>query len=92
MLIPETEWDPGKAQKNFLKHGVTFQEAVSALEDECAVTVEDDHPGERRFLTIGLGELGRILVVVFTYRGDKVRLISARKASLTECCFYEREK
>lgn len=60
------EWDPAKAQANLDKHGIDFADAVTALEDETAITVEDDYPDEERFITIGIDALGRILVVVYT--------------------------
>jgi uncharacterized DUF497 family protein len=64
---------------------------VTALEDEYAITIEDDQPGERRFITIGLDENGRILLVVYTYRGVVIRIISARKATSAGREAYERE-
>jgi uncharacterized DUF497 family protein len=88
-MYPTLEWDPQKERDNLRKHGVSFIEAVTALEDGLAVTVEDDHPGERRFISIGLGETGRVLVVVYTYRGERVRIISARKATSLERKAYE---
>lgn len=78
----EFEWDPAKARENFRVHGVNFAVARDVLEDENAITIEDfDAEGEQRFRTLGLDGLGRLLVVVYTYRGDKIRLISAWKAS-----------
>lgn len=83
-MASDLEWDPEKEQKNFQKHKVSFSEAVTALEDETAMTIEDDHPDERRFVTLGLSESGRLLVVVYTFRGESIRIISARKASISE--------
>ena len=83
------EWDVRKARSNFEKHGIAFSDAVSALEDEFAFTIEDDHPDERRFITLGMDALGRLLVVVFTYRGDAIRMISARRATAGERTEYE---
>lgn len=80
----EYEWDPRKAASNLRKHGVAFAEAVIALEDEMALTCEDDHPSEKRYITIGADDVGRILVVVHTYRGEKIRIISARIATPRE--------
>lgn len=78
------EWDAEKARANRLKHGVSFADAVATLEDEQALTVEDDFPGERRFITLGRDPFGRILVVVYTYRFRAIRIISARKATPSE--------
>lgn len=84
------EWDPAKAQANLKKHGVHFAQAATVLEDDYAITIEDDHPTERRFITLGRDETGEVLVVVYTYRGDSIRLISARKASAAERRTYAR--
>ena len=78
----EFEFDPDKARQNQRKHGVSFAHAEQALRDEMAVTIEDpDALGEQRFITLGSDALGRLLVVVHTPRGERTRLISARKAS-----------
>jgi uncharacterized DUF497 family protein len=79
------EWDEEKQRQNLRKHSVEFADAVSALEDEDALTSPDDDSDEEdRFVTLGADLFGRILVVVYTWRGDVVRLISARKATLRE--------
>jgi uncharacterized DUF497 family protein len=79
------EFDPEKASSNLRKHRVSFAHAEQALRDDMAVTIEDpDSVGEQRFITLGMDALGRILVVVHTPRGERTRLISARKASLGE--------
>jgi uncharacterized protein len=78
------QWDPDKASINRINHGVDFADAVSVLEDDRAITVEDQRYEEERFITIGLDAMGRILVVVYTWRGNEVRLISARKADRLE--------
>jgi len=90
-MEPILEWDPQKESSNLKKHGVSFIEAVTALEDELALTVEDDHPHERRFITIGRGETGRVLVVVYTHRGAAIRIISARKTTAREQKAYEEQ-
>lgn len=83
------EWDPAKATRNLLKHGVGFAEAVIALEDENALIMEDMKAvGEARYVSIGLDSTGRALVVVFVYRDDSIRVISARKASRSEVKTY----
>ena len=86
------EWDADKAVLNLRKHGVDFADAVAALTDERAVTVSDDDPDEERFVTLGMDSLGRILVVVYTWRADDVRLISARKATSDERRQYEKRR
>lgn len=79
------EFDPAKARSNIRKHGVSFAHAEQALRDEMAVTVKDpDAAGEQRFITLGMDALGRVLVVVHTQRGERTRMISARKASRGE--------
>ena len=84
------EWDSRKAAANLQKHGVDFAEAAAALEDDRAVTVQDVLSAtEARHLTAGMDALGRVLVVVYTWRGDNVRLISARPATPRECRQYE---
>ena len=81
----DVEFDPAKARANLRKHRVSFADAEQALRDPQAVTIEDpDAEGEQRFVTLGADSLGRILVVVYAFRGDRVRLISARKASKGE--------
>lgn len=82
---PDIEFDPEKARANLRKHGVDFAHAEQSLRDPFAVTIEDpDARGERRFVTLGMDALGRVLVVVHTERGDRVRLISPRRASRGE--------
>jgi uncharacterized protein len=83
------EFDPTKAQTNLRKHGVSFAHAEQALRDPMAYTIDDpDFTGERRFITLGMDALGRVLVVIHTQRGERTRLISARKASRGEADRY----
>lgn len=89
-MNPDAEWDPAKEQANFKKHGVRFTQALTALEDDYALTIEDDLPGERRFISMGMDEAGQLLVVVYTYRGEGVRIISARRATTAERAVYKR--
>jgi uncharacterized DUF497 family protein len=85
------QWDPAKAEANVKKHGVEFADAVGVLADPTAITIEDPQAeGEQRFLSMGMDVLGHIIVVAYTYRGDEVRLISARKASKKELRVYEK--
>jgi uncharacterized protein len=86
------EWDPGKAAENLRKHGVDFADAVTVLNDESALTINDDEEGEDRFVTLGTDALGRLLVVVYTWRGDEVRVISARRATRAERREYEAKR
>ena len=83
------EWDADKARSNLHKHGIDFADAVTALEDNAALTIQDEHPDEERFVTLGMDALSRLLVVVYTYRGQSIRLISARKATQRERRAYE---
>jgi uncharacterized protein len=79
------EFDPAKAKANLQKHKVSFAHAEQALRDPVAFTIEDpDADGEPRFITLGMDALGRVLVIVHTLRGERTRLISARKASKGE--------
>lgn len=84
------EWDPVKSRANLAKHGVDFADAVAVFEDDLALTRPDlTSRGESRFVTIGVDGLGRHLVVVFTERGRRVRIISARLATRLERKTYE---
>jgi uncharacterized DUF497 family protein len=83
------EWDPAKARSNARKHGILFADAVSALEDNHAISVRDESSDEERWVTIGMDSLARIIVVVYTWRGDQARLISARPATPRELRQYE---
>jgi len=88
----EFEWDPDKAAKNLTKHGVRFAEAATVFEGELALTMLDDQADEERFVALGVGSMGRILVVVYTTRGDRIRIISARKATRQERSGYGRRQ
>jgi uncharacterized DUF497 family protein len=83
-------YDPAKAAANFRKHGVSFADAEGVFQDPLAVTQEDpDAEGERRFIAVGLGSAGELLVVVYAMRDDEVRLISVRRATRKERKTYE---
>ena len=86
----EFEWDPVKDRTNQRKHGIRFADAVMVFEDTQAVLLDDEHPSERRFVAIGTEASGEILVVVFTWRNERIRLISARKADAWEKQLYEK--
>jgi uncharacterized DUF497 family protein len=85
------EWDPKKAQINLRKHGVSFEEAATALRDPMAATGADpDHSiSELRYITFGISERGRLMVVAHTEEGDTFRIISARIAGKGERKIYE---
>ena len=78
------QWDPNKAFANLRKHGIDFADAIEVLSDDSAITIEDTRFEEERFVTIGMDGFSQILVVVYTWRGNSIRLISARKADRSE--------
>ena len=93
------EWDSNKAAANVRKHGVTFEEAKSIFSDEALLTIPDDFHSddERRFLSVGLSEKARVLLVVNTESDGMadeivIRIVSARKATPKERKRYEEEK
>ena len=84
------EWDPAKAESNLRKHGVRFADAVTALEDNGALTIRDPFTwDEERWITLGRDLLGRVLVVIYTWRGENIRVVSARPATPHERREYE---
>lgn len=86
----ELEWDERKAEANIRKHGVDFADAALVLEDELALTVRDPvGRGEERWVPVKQDPFQRVLVVVFTWHGERIRLISARKATGAERRRYE---
>jgi uncharacterized DUF497 family protein len=86
----EFEWDPPKAAINLRKHGVDFADAGTVLHDEQAITIpHEGADAEERFVTLGMDALGRVLVVAYTWRDERPRLISARKATPRERRQYE---
>jgi len=87
--IEMVEWDPEKATKNLRKHRIDFADAATVLDDDNALTIRDDDPDEDRFVTIGRDAIGRVLLVVYTWRDDEIRIISARKAEPRERRQYE---
>jgi uncharacterized DUF497 family protein len=90
----EFEWDPEKEQSNIQKHGVDFTEAATVFGDPLELTISDpDHSiGEYRFLSMGHSIRHRILVVSYTERENRIRIISARTASPKERRQYESER
>jgi uncharacterized protein len=88
----EIEFDPSKEADNPKNHeGVTFEEAKAVLLDPYSLTREDFDNIEQRFVTLGMGGRGRILVVVWTERSDRMRLISAWKANSVQKKRYEQQ-
>lgn len=89
------EWDEeSKAGINFRKHGVRMPEAIPVFDDPYAITIADDEsgPNEQRLVTLGIGAAGRLLVVVYTWRGENIRIISVRPADAREREEYEAER
>ena len=79
------EWDEAKRRENLAKHRVEFADAVTSFEDDNTITLPDEESdAEDRFVMMAMDALGRILVIVYTWRGDTIRLISARKATPRE--------
>ena len=87
----EFEWDPEKAAANAKKHGVEFGEAMTIFGDPLEVTISDpDHSeDEQRFVSVGTSTAGRLLVVTYTERAGRTRIINAREASAQERKHYE---
>ncbi|MEW6657881.1 MAG: BrnT family toxin [Thermodesulfobacteriota bacterium] len=84
ILAVEFAWDPAKARENIGVHGIDFADAVGVFDNPYLPWEDPDAEGEKRFVALGLDVLGRLLLVVYTYRPGKIRLISARKASKKE--------
>jgi uncharacterized DUF497 family protein len=85
------EWDPSKLARNKSKHGVSFEEASTAFGDPLAGIVDDPRHsiGEQRSVLVGMSERNRLIAVMFTTRGDSIRLISARPVTRAERRHYE---
>jgi len=84
------QYDPAKAKANVQKHGVSFADAEGVLKDPLALTIEDPDPlDERRYVAVGLGSSGELLVVIYMEREGDYRLISARRATRKERRAYE---
>src|ERR1039458_6733 len=93
-LTMEFEWDAAKAASNLDKHGVSFAEAMIVFGDPLEATIPDpDHSSDEcRLLSMGRSEAGRVLVVAYTEREGRIRLISAREATPAERRRYESEQ
>jgi uncharacterized DUF497 family protein len=87
----EFEWDPAKAEINLKAHGISFGEATTVFRDSLSITIADpDHShSEERFVDIGSSHRGQLLVVSYTERKDRIRIISARLANRAERKSYE---
>lgn len=87
----EFEWDPVKAELNLKEHGVSFDEATTIFRDRLSITIPDpDHSDyEDRFIDVGMSHRMQLLVVSYTERKDKIRIISARRATKAERKNYE---
>ena len=83
------EWDSNKDRLNQRKQGVAFADTFAVFEDPNALTMEDYDQGEILHVTVAMDCFGRILVVVYTWRDEKIRIISARKATRSEVKHYE---
>ena len=92
MPLMDYEWDPKKASSNLRKYQVDFADAVGVFSDPLAITIQDDDSEEERFVTIGTDFLLRVVVVVYTWREERIRMISARKASSSERKIYEKQQ
>ena len=90
-MKPDFEWDPQKAESNVHKHDVTFAEASSIFDDPLFITLLDEEHStdEERFITIGLSNKNRLLLIAHTERKNRIRIISARKATKNEENFYQ---
>ncbi|MCY7369001.1 MAG: BrnT family toxin [Chamaesiphon sp.] len=83
------QWDKNKAATNLRKHSIDFADAVAVFSDDLAISTSDERFEEERFITIGLDALNRLLVVIYTWRGEEIRIISARFATRQERRQYE---
>jgi uncharacterized DUF497 family protein len=89
LVSVDVEYDPAKAASNLKKHGVSFDEAATALLDSVALAIEDpDAEGERRWVLIGMSNKARLLTVVYALRHQRIRLISARDSTKRETRTY----
>jgi hypothetical protein len=84
------QFDPTKAASNLKKHGISFADAEGVFYDPLAIHCNNpEAKGEERFVAIGMGSTGEILVVIYAFRGEEIRLISARRATRHEVKNYE---
>lgn len=85
------EWDEDKAAANLAKHATSFEEASTVFNDSFSLTIYDEAHSfnEERYIDIGTSQSLRLLVVVYTERGNHIRIISARQATTAERRYYE---
>ena len=90
-MTTQCEWDPKKAELNLKKHGIRFEEACTVFDDPLFITfLDEEHSVEEpRYITIGMSNQNRLLLIAHVDRGERNRLISARKATKSEREFYE---
>ena len=87
--MPHFEWDAAKAVSNLRKHGVAFEDAITVFDDDRALVEPDPDPDEGRFKIVGMTAASRIVVVVYAEPDhDRIRIISARKATRHEIQAY----
>ncbi len=88
------EWDENKATANYQRHGISFDEAKTVFNDPFSITIADPEHSldEERYIDIGLSSRGRVLVVVYTERKSKIRIISCRQATTRERKTYEQQE
>jgi hypothetical protein len=88
------EWDTGKEKSNRAKHGIGFPEAATVFADPLSLTISDPEHSiiEDRYITLGVSFQRRLLVVAHTEAGDRIRIISARRATGVERRQYEEEE
>lgn len=86
------EWNEAKSKRNFIKHGVVFEEAKTVFNDPFSITIDDpDHSNDQeRFIDIGISSKGRVLVVWYIERNENIRIIGCRKVTKTERIIYEK--
>jgi len=85
------EWDPAKAKSKLAKHGISFSDVEPAFYDEFALSMPDPFSlSEERFIVVGRDALGRVVTIAYTYRGEHIRVISARPATTAERKTYEK--
>jgi len=90
-MLTGFEWDEAKARSNVRKHRVSFEEAVTVFDDPMALTLDDSEHSddERRFVTVGFSNRGRLLVVCHSDRPGRIRIINSRTADRRERSYYE---
>ena len=90
MAESDFEWNADKAARNVEKHRVSFEEAATVFDDPLFITfVDDEHStNEERYITIGMSKRGRLLMLAHADRGNRIRIISARRATKKEEQFY----